>query len=325
MWRRTFLKAAIASTTSPLAGSILSSATADPASAAERPPIVDTHMHVWGNDPAKYPFAHPYQPDAKPPEVDGSLETLVADMDAGGVTHAILVQTICHGWDNRYLVHCVRANPRRFRGHGLIDPADPAVADKLAYWVGEQGLAGMRFSPIYYLGRDEWLTAEAHRKLWKKARDLGVIFNFYIATEQLPKLAVMVEQFPEVPVIVDHLSQIKLTGPDPQAEMNKLLALARHKNVYVKVSELTSIAPAGKYPFADALPWVRQVYDAFGSGRLLWGTGYPGAARAYYKRPTLAEELALVREQIPFFNSADQRQILGENAARLWKLESAAK
>ena len=282
--------------------------------------VVDTHMHVWSDGRGEFPFAHPYQADFKPPEAAGTLDVLLADMDSGGVTHAILVQTICHGWDNRYTAHCVRACPTRLRGHGLIDPVDPNVADKLSYWIDEQGLSGMRFSPIYYKGKDDWLTSAPHVRLWKKAARLGAVFNFYVATEQLPKLETMVRQFPEVPVIVDHLSQIDLGAPDPLPEMKKLLALARYPSVRVKVSELTSVSKSHEYPFSDALPWVRMVYDAFGPSRLLWGTGYPGSARAYYKRPTLAEELTLVREKIPFFTADDQRKILGENATALWKL-----
>jgi predicted TIM-barrel fold metal-dependent hydrolase len=288
---------------------------------AARSPVVDAHMHVWSNDPARFPFAHPYQADFKPPAAVGTLEVLLADMDPGGVTHAILVQTICHGWDNRYTAHCVRACPARLRGHGLIDPVDPNVADKLDYWVGDQGLSGMRFSPIYYKGKDDWLTSDPHVRMWKKAAQWGAIFNFYIATDQLPKLETMIRQFPAVPVVIDHLSQIDLSAPDPLPEMKKLLALARYDNVRVKVSELTSVSKSHQYPFADALPWVRMVYDAFGPSRLLWGTGYPGHARAFYNRPTLAEELALVREKIPFFTSDDQRKILGQNAAKLWKLD----
>jgi L-fuconolactonase len=282
--------------------------------------IVDTHMHVWINDPQKFPFAHPYTTDYQPPAADGTLPALVEDMDQNGVTHAILVQTICHGWDNRYTAHCVRTSPQRLRGHGLIDPLDPNVADRLAYWIEEQGLSGMRFSPIYYRGKDDWLVAAPAQQMWKRAAALGAVLNFYIGTEQLPKLEIMVREHPEVPTIIDHVSQIDLSVPDPLPEMKKLLALARHPNVYVKISELTSVSKSHEYPFPDAMPWVKMVYDAFGPSRLLWGTGYPGKSRAFYKRPTLAEELALVREKIPFFTPDDQRKILGENAARLWKL-----
>jgi predicted TIM-barrel fold metal-dependent hydrolase len=317
--RRAFLKTASRAVLAAHGAAATRVLAGEPCLRANGPVIVDSHMHVWSDDPARFPFSHPYQPDFKAPPVDGSLATLLADMDAGGVTHCVLVQTIFHGWDNRYLVECLKKCPARFRGHGLIDPLDPQVADKLSYWIAEQGLAGMRFSPIYYKGKDAWLTADPAVRMWKKAAELGAVLNFYIATEQLPKLGIMVRQFPEVPVVIDHLSQIDLGAPDPLPEMRKLLAMAQYPNVWVKVSELTSVSASHVYPFRDALPWLRRVYDAFGPARLLWGTGYPGKTRVHYKRPTLAEELALVRSEIPFVTPEEQRKILGENAAALWK------
>jgi predicted TIM-barrel fold metal-dependent hydrolase len=286
---------------------------------AAKVPVVDTHMHVWASDRARYPFAHPYVPKAELGG-DGTVEVLLRDMDANGVTHCILVQVIHHGWDNSYVADCVTAHPKRLRGHGLIDPTDPNVAAKLEYWVRERGLAGMRFSPLYYKGRDDWMTSAAHHATWKKAEQLGAIFNFFITTPQLPKLEVMIQRYPGTRVIVDHLGQLDLKAADPEPELRHLLALARYPNVWVKVSELTSVSRSGKYPFTDAYPWVKRVHDAFGPDRLLWGTGYPGATRADFRRPTLADELILVREKIPFFTASDREKILGTNAAKLWKL-----
>ena len=51
---------------------------------------------------------------------------------------------------------------------------------------------------------------------------------------------------------------------------------------------------------------------------LLWGTGYPGGARAEYERPALDREIELIRSIIPFFTDEDREKILGRNAARLW-------
>jgi predicted TIM-barrel fold metal-dependent hydrolase len=291
--------------------------------ATPKPFVVDTHMHVWSDGKGRFPYAHPYNPGEKPKSA-GSVAMLLDDMDRHGVSHAILVQLIHHGWDNSYVAQCVQDHPTRLKAHGLIDPTDPHVADKLEYWVKERGLAGMRFSPLYYQGRDDWIASLAHQRTWKKAETLGAVFNFYIGTPQLPKLEVMIGRFPGVPVIIDHLSQLDLTVRDPKAEFAKLLRLARYPNVWVKVSELASISPSGTYPFEDTYPWVRRVYDVFGPERLLWGTGYPGAARAAYDRPTLAQELTLIREKIPFFSTDDRARILGQNAARLWRLKALA-
>jgi predicted TIM-barrel fold metal-dependent hydrolase len=280
--------------------------------------VIDTHMHVWADDLKTFPFAHPNAKDFTAPAIAATDKLLLEEMEQFGVTQCVLVQTIYHGWDNSYLARCIRSNPTKFRGHGLIDPTDPAVADKLDYWMSEHGLAGMRFSPIYYEGRDDWMTTQAAVELWKRAEKLKAVFNFFISTPQLPRLEEMIRQFPAVPVVIDHLARIDLKAADPQTEFQKLLNLARYPSVYVKVSELSVLSPSAEYPWKDTYPWVRQMYDAFGPDRMLWGTGFPGATRAQAGRPSLSEEMALIRTEIPFFNDADREKILGNNAARLW-------
>jgi predicted TIM-barrel fold metal-dependent hydrolase len=290
--------------------------------AAPRPVIVDTHMHVWTNDTGRFPFAHPYEPNFKPPAVAGTVEMLVEEMDRHAIDYAVLVQVIYYGWDNRYVVECLKQQPRRFRAHGLIDPTDPEVSRKLEYWMREHGLSGMRFSPIYYRGRDAWITSEPHHQLWNKAAELGAVFNYFIAADQLPKLEEMLARHPAVKIVIDHLARVDLTKTEPAEEVAKLTRLARYPNVWVKVSELNVLSPSKKYPYADMFPWVRRVYDAFGPDRLLWGTGYPGATRAQAGRPSIEQELALVRQEIPFFSAEDREKILGRNAAALWKFTS---
>ncbi len=289
---------------------------------ARRGPVVDAHMHVWSDDPARFPFAHPYEPDFKPPKIAATAELCAREMDESGIRGCVLVQTIYHGWDNRYLVRCLRGDPKRFRAQGLADPTDPKVADRLEYGVKEQGLSGLRFSPMYYRGRDGWMITDPARALWKRAADLKAILNFFIAADQLPKLEEMVRAHPDVRVVVDHLGRIDLKGPDPEGDLRKLLALARHARVWVKVSELNIISPSGRWPYRDTFPWVKRVAEAFGPDRLLWGTGFPGATRAQAGRPSLTEELDIIRKEIPFFTAPDREKILGLNAARLWGFDA---
>ncbi len=292
------------------------------------PIIVDTHMHVWADDPQRYPFPHPYSAEFKEPAHKGTVEMLIDDMDEYGCTHAVLVQVIFHGWDNTYIADCVKRYPQRLRGHGLIDPTDPQVADKLEYWMKEQGLHGMRFSPIYYQngqhGGDGWLNADETHRLWKKAEELEAVFNFFIAPPQLPKLETMVKAHPDVRIILDHYSQMDLAQADPEPDFRRLLHMAKYPHVWVKITELSSVSKSKVYPFEDGYPYVKRVYEAFGPDRLLFGTGYPGTARGAYNRPTLGEEIALIRDKMPFFSKEDTAKILGLNAAKLWNLSPIA-
>ena len=307
------------------AGTVAASGVLPAGLSAQEPakaPLVDTHMHVWAKAAAGYPFPHPYQPDFQTPPHDGTLEMLLDDMDAHGCTHAVLVQVIYHGWDNRYVAECVQRQPKRLKAHGLIDPTDPKVADKLEFWMKEHGFVGMRFSPLYYAegkhGGDAWLSADETHQLWRRAEKLSAIFNFFIRPRQLPKLEKMVRAHPEVRIILDHFSQLDLASEDPEPDIRLLLGMSKYPNVWVKVSELSSVSKSKAYPFADAYPFVKRVYEAFGPDRLLFGTGYPGTARAHYQRPSLEREIDLVRKEIPFFTAGDREKILGQNAAKLW-------
>lgn len=289
------------------------------------PVLIDSHMHVWTDDTVKWPFAHPYIADFKAPKIPASLQLLVKEMDGHDIRHCVLVQTISHGWDNSYLVHCLKAEPKRFKGQGLIDPTDPKIVEKFVYWMQKPGMTGMRFSPMYYQGKDDWLNARATDPLWEKAAELGAVFNFFIASSQLPKLEDMVRRHPKVKVVVDHVGRVDLVpekgpipGYDALEEVKKLTALARYPNVWVKVSELTSLSKSKEYPFRDTYPIVKKVYDAFGPDRLLWGTGFPGASRAEFERPSVERELAIITKEIPFFTVEDRVKILGKNAAQVW-------
>jgi len=313
--RRTFL-------TSSLAAAAWS-AMPSPAAAhrAAKTPVIDTHMHAWSGDPQRWPFDNPNNrenPHAVPKGTPGTAELLLEEMDAFGVTQCILVQVIYHGWDNRYTAHCVKQYPDKFKGHGLIDPTDPQVADKLEYWMTEQGLSGMRFSPIYYIDKDAWINGPAHHKLYEKASELQAVFNYFIATPQLPRLEEMIAKYPDVRIVIDHLARVDLKAPDPLPEFNKLLALAKYPNVWAKVTELSVVSPSLEYPYRDTFPWVRRMYDSFGPDRLLWGTGFPGVTRVENGRPDLQQELDLVRKEIEFFTDEDRAKLLGINAAKLW-------
>jgi predicted TIM-barrel fold metal-dependent hydrolase len=274
-------------------------------------PVFDTHMHVWTTDWDRYPFAPP-EATMKRPEDSNTAEEVLEMTARHGVAYTVLVQVRYYGWDNRYLADCLRRFPGRFAAQGLIDPRDPAAPERLAFWMREHGFAGMRLSPSY--DRDAgWLDSPESEPLWRRAEELGAVFNFLIREEQLPQLERMAERFPGVPVVVDHMGY-----PDIEGDTGNLLRLARLPNVTVKVTEFYNHSRTKQYPYADVLPTVRRVYDAFGPRRLLWGTGFVHGERV--GRIPYGQELELIREHVPFVTPEDQEWILGRTAAQIWRM-----
>src|SRR6266566_923798 len=68
--RRVFLAGVACS--AACAGTMSESRAGDGDRAADRAPLIDTHMHVWAGDTERFPFAHPYDPKFKPPRTAGT-------------------------------------------------------------------------------------------------------------------------------------------------------------------------------------------------------------------------------------------------------------
>ena len=275
--------------------------------------LIDTHLEVWTDDP-RFPFAHPERPDLKRVAVQGPIENQVEQMKEFGLKYAVLVTPRYYGWNPLYTSYALRKYPKLFVAHGLIDPLDPKVHERLRYWVKEHGFQGMRFSPIYH-PKSTWLNSKEHNPLWKEAEKLGAVFNYYILPHQMPMLEEMCGRFPGVKVVVDHAGKPDLKLADPWPEFKKMFRLKKFKQVWISNSEPYEMTELKKYPYEDTWPFYKAIYEEFGGRQLIWGTGYP---RPRWELP-MDKELEFVDKYCSFYSEADRALMLGENALRIWR------
>ena len=276
--------------------------------------IVDTHVHVWEIDPLRYPIG-PTAPGWKTmPDEPGTADELLNEMDVNGVDFSVLVQTSWSTWNNGYIADSVERFPDRFVGHGLIDPLDKNNAEKAVYWMQDRGLVGFRFHPMYYPEKDVLLN-ESNGPLWEELSKKEAIVQFHMRAGDAKQIDVLAKRFAHMKFLVDHMGY-----PDVSKEFDlftPVLDLAKYDNVFVKISDVSGRSN-DIFPHIDVHPYIRLLYDAFGSSRLLWGTGYPGHHRTKNNWHTLSDELRLIREGIPFLSELDVEQILGKTAKNIW-------
>lgn len=278
--------------------------------------VIDTHVHVWEIDPPKYPVG-PTAPTWKAlPDEPGTADELLQEMDLNGVDRTVLVQTSWSTWDNGYIADSVARFPTRFIGHGLIDPQDPQNAEQVRYWMRERGLVGFRFHPIYYPG-EKVLLDRRNDPMWEAIADLGAVIQFHLRPDYADQVEAIAVRYPHLALIIDHMGYPKVEE-DPSG-FRPILDLARHPNVHLKLSDVAGRSSQG-FPYGDVHPFIKDLLRAFGSERTVWGTGYPGHHRLKHRWPSLADELRLIREGLSFLTDVDRARILGETAARIWKL-----
>ncbi|MCG9126368.1 amidohydrolase [Candidatus Poribacteria bacterium] len=278
--------------------------------------IVDTHVHVWEIDPPKYPVG-PTAPNwTSLPDEPGTADELLEEMDLHNVDWSVLVQTSWSTWDNGYIADSVERFPDRFIGHGLIDPQDPNNAEQVRYWIKDRGLVGFRFHPMYY-SDEKILITEQNKPMWEEIAAVEAVIQFHLRAEHADQIAIIAQQYPQLILILDHMGY-------PQVEEEKslfqpIVDLAKYKNIYFKLSDVAGRS-SEEFPFTDVHSFIRKLLSAFGSERTVWGTGFPGHHRTKHNWLTLADELRLIQEGLPFLTSQDKDNILGGTAATIWDL-----
>lgn len=272
------------------------------------PPIVDSHLHVWSEDRERYPRTDtPYR---------ASPELLLDYMDEAGVDHAVIVLPMYYRFDNRILADTLRQYPGKFAGVGVIDPRGPAAAERLEQLVAD-GIWGVRLRATI---EEEWFGHPDTAPLWRRAGKLGVPLCLLGRPQHVPIMRRLVEQFPETSVVIDHFAQIPAAdGVDSQA-FETFLSLANFPNVYVKLSGLHYWG-GGRYPWPAAQPALRAALEAFGPSRTMWGSDWPHIlfGGGYIRC------LNFVRRELPWLSAAEQEQVLGGTALKLWRFGEAGK
>ncbi|MCB1018738.1 MAG: amidohydrolase [Bryobacterales bacterium] len=286
------------------------------ARAAQPRLLIDTHLELWSQDP-RFPFHHPERPDVRPKD-SAPVENQVEQMRDFDIRYAVLINPRYYGWDNSYIAHALHSYPNLFVAHGLLDPEDPQAPAKLRHWVVDQGFQGMRFSPIYH-PKSTWLNAKESYPLWKEAEKLGAVFNFYIATHQMPMLEDMAGRFPGVKIVVDHAGKPDLKLADPWPDFRKMFPLKRFSHVWISNSEPYEMSEIKEFPYRDTWPFYKAIYEEFGPKQLVWGTGYP---RPRWELP-MDKELEFVDRWCDFYSDEDRELLLGKNALRIWKFPKA--
>lgn len=278
--------------------------------------IVDTHVHVWEIDPPRYPIGPTAPGWSSLPDEPGTAEQLLADMDANGVSWSVLVQTSWSTWDNGYIADSTAKYPDRFVGHGLIDPLDANNAEAARYWMKERGLAGFRFHPMYY-GDQKVLLRPENEALWEELAALDAVVQFHTRAADADQLAEIARRYPHMRLIIDHMGYPNVD--EPIEAFAPIVELSRFDNFVFKLSDVKGRSKQA-FPYSDVHPFIKALFDAFGPQRTIWGTGYPGHHRTKHNWLTLADEIRLIREGLPFVSARDAEAILGGTAAALWRL-----
>ena len=262
----------------------------------------DTHVHVFGPR-AVFPFAAeaPFRP------ADAPKETLFALHARLGIQRCVIVQSGCHGFDNRAVADAIAAKGGAYCGIALA-PVD--IPDDGLRTLQAQGFRGVRFNFMKHLGAgadiDDVLALA--RRLEPLGMHLQVHFESSLVHTLGPKLSAS-----PVPVVIDHMGRIDASLGLDQPDFTALRRLLEDDRFWVKVSGSERASRKGP-PYADASPFAAKLVADFGD-RALWGTDWPHPNLNHVPDDGVLTDL--VAEIAPA--QAQRQALLVDNPQRLYR------
>ena len=277
--------------------------------AADRIPIVDTHLHCFAGVTDK---RFPYHADAPyEPEDAATPEHLLACMDGAGVDFAVVVHPEPYQDDHRYLEHCLAVGKTRLKGTCLFFADRPDTPKRMAELAKKHPLVAARVH-AYNPERLPPFGKPELRTFWKQAGESGLAVQCHFEPRWADGFEPLIREFKDVRVFVDHLGRPFQGSPKEHAVV---LGWAKYPNVVMKLSAVPSRTV---YPHRDPRPVVKQLTEAFGADRLMYGGGFGATATG----ATYRKERDRVAGMLAHLSDADRAKVFGGNAAKLMGLKA---
>lgn len=250
--------------------------------------IVDAQIHVWSS-------GTPSQDHRPVPVV--TAEEMIAGMDEAGVAAAIIHPP---GWDpncDAVAEDAVRRWPERFAILGSFPAGDQANKPRIATWLEQPGMLGLRWAPLHPAARTlfesgamDWIWPEAEK------HDVPVAL---LAGPVLGKFRTIAERHPSLRLVIDHCGLVRLKQDAAAFEhLDALLALAKLPNVAIKATGAPGYSTEA-YPYRNLHDGLHRIFDAYGPRRFFWGTDITRMPCSWRQCITMfTEELPWLRDDL---------------------------
>ncbi len=273
--------------------------------------IVDAQIHLWGTGlPSN--MSHRQITHFSP-------EECIPLMDEGGVAAAVIHPP---GWDpnsTEMAFAAARNYPGRFAIMGSLPLDRPDSRERIAGWRAQPGMLGLRYTFLHDPAR-QWLSEGALEWLWAAAERAGVPIAM-LATDSLADIGRIAERHPGLRLTIDHLGGrgglTTLKDHAAMTHMPQLVALAKYPNVAVKATGAPGYS-AEAYPFPIMQTYLRQIFDAFGSQRMFWGTDITKMPCSWRQCVTM------FTEQLAWLGEVDKRLVMGDALCAWWGWQRGA-
>jgi L-fuconolactonase len=273
---------------------------------------IDAHHHLWRYTPEEYGWIddrlQALRRDFLPEDLRAELQT--ANIDA-----TIAVQARQSIEETHWLLDLATENTFI---QGVVGWA-PIAADDFSAMPNQllqnPLLKGLRH--IVQGEADGFLDDLDFNRGIKTLTETGLAYDVLVFSHQLGEVIRFIDRHPNQSFVLDHIAKPEISANRLEPWNQLIHELARRDNVVCKLSGMVTEANSMNWTGAALRPYFEIVLDAFGPGRIMFGSDWPVlTAACSYRRwsQTVAEWIAPL-------SATEQREIMGDVAIRIYRLD----
>ena len=284
-----------------------------------RPPIVDTHLHLW--DPKKLRYAW----------LDGNpvldqaylLDRYDAATEGLGIEAMVFLQcevdTAQYQDEADWVAGLAKVDPR-IQGLVAWAPLEKgrAVAADLERLARHDILRGIRRIIQFEDDVDFCLRPDFIEGV-RTLRDFDLSFDICVDQRTMANALKFAAQVPEVPMILDHIGKPRIQAGEMEPWTRQMRELAAMPHVVCKISGVATEADHANWTDDQLKRYVDVAIDAFGFDRVMFGGDWPVAVQAIeYRR-----WVSILDNILASATDAERQKFWHDNAVRFYRLETA--
>lgn len=278
--------------------------------------IVDAHHHVWDLSVRDQDWITGFE--LRPLRRNFGVGDLAPEARAAGVGRTVLVQTITVLEETPEFLALAAEHELIAGVVGWTDLTRPDIADELSRLrelPGGRYLKGIRHQ-VQGEADPEWLLRADVRRGLAAVAEAGLVYDLVVLPHQLPACVKAAADLPGLTFVLDHSGKPPIASGTREPWTRDVRALARLPNTVCKLSGLVTEADLADWTVTDLRPYADAVLEAFGPGRLMFGSDWPVCTLA----ATYGEVLAAARELTDVLSDAERTQVFEGTAARVYGL-----
>jgi len=233
--------------------------------------MIDSHVHFWNYHPVKDAWI---TDDMKVIQRDFLPDELEAIYRNHGVAGCVAVQADQSEQETEFLLSLAEKHDFIKGVVGWIDLRSEKLPEKLVEFSKDSKLKGWRHivqaEPAGFMSSHSFLRGIAALKAYTYTYDILINKN------QLTEAIELIAKFPEQRFVLDHIAKPDIKAKDGDLEWKGNIGkLAKHSNVYCKVSGMVTEADWQNWKPSDMQFYLDTVFESFAIDKLMFGSDWP--------------------------------------------------